>query len=112
MSKSVMRLYVENKTSKVIVFYVGFKYPDISLEEDPLLVGIPINKTVSKYYSERDWSAVFKRAPNDTLSVFLFSNDALLKYSWDEIRSGYKVLKRLDLSQQDLEAMNYTVTYP
>jgi len=31
--------------------------------------------------------------------------------SWDTIKLNYKVLKRYDLSFQDLEKMNWTITY-
>ncbi len=49
---------------------------------------------------------------NDTLLFFVFSPDTLNKYSWDEIREGYKIIKRYDLRIEDLESMNWTITYP
>jgi hypothetical protein len=44
----------------------------------------------------------FHKIPSDTLSVFYFHVDTINKYSWEEIRQGYKVLRRYDLSIDDL----------
>ncbi len=59
-----------------------------------------------------DWKSFFEELPQDTLSVFIFHADTLKKYSWEEIRDGYKVLKRYDLSLEDLEETDFTITYP
>lgn len=48
----------------------------------------------------------------DSLMFFIFSADTLKKYSWDEIREDYKILKRYDLSVVDLDSLNWTITYP
>ena len=56
-----------------------------------------------------------KKIPNrkDSLLMFyVFSVDTLEKYSWEEIREGYMVLKRYDLSITDLDSLNWTITYP
>ena len=44
--------------------------------------------------------------------LFIFSSDTLTKYGFSEIRSGYRILKRYDLSRQDLERLSYLVQYP
>ena len=43
---------------------------------------------------------------------YVFSVDTLEKYSWEEIREGYKILKRYDLSMDDLDSLDWTITYP
>jgi hypothetical protein len=40
--------------------------------------------------------------PKDTLSVYYFHPDTLQKYSWEEIQREYKVLRRYDLSVEDI----------
>jgi len=45
---------------------------------------------------------LFKNSPSDTLSVFYFHPDTVAKYSWEEIRQGYKILRRYDLSLEDI----------
>ena len=58
------------------------------------------------------WEAYFKDQPFDTLSVFIFHTDTLNKYSWEEVRDGYKILKRYDLGKDDLENMHHQLVYP
>ncbi|SQA93841.1 hypothetical protein [Capnocytophaga ochracea] len=68
-----------------------------------------------KYFStdsRRKWRDIFKELPKDTLSIFIFNTDTLNKYSWEEVRRDYKILKRYDLSIQDLELLDYKVYYP
>ncbi|MBR3936990.1 MAG: hypothetical protein IKJ66_03545 [Bacteroidaceae bacterium] len=48
----------------------------------------------------------------DLLMFYVFSVDTLEKYSWEDIRKGYKILKRYDLSIDDLDSLNWTITYP
>ena len=49
---------------------------------------------------------------NELLMFYVFSVDTLEKYSWEEIREGYKILKRYDLSMDDLDSLDWTITYP
>ncbi len=110
---SVLKLNVNNQTSRGLIINISEAYPDTSIPlNNSKMFGVPPGSKTGKVFKGKKWSDVFARTPKDTLSVFLFSSDTVVVYSWDEIRSGYKVLKRFDLSQQDLEAMNYTVTYP
>ena len=55
-----------------------------------------------------------KESPNrkELLMFYVFSVDTLEKYSWEEIREGYRILKRYDLSMDDLDSLNWTITYP
>ena len=49
---------------------------------------------------------------SDTLMFFLFSTDTLKKYSWEEIKRDYKVLKRYDITGGELNKLDWTLTYP
>jgi hypothetical protein len=49
---------------------------------------------------------------SDTLMFFLFSTDTLRKYSWEEIKRDYKVLKRYDITGGELNKLDWTLTYP
>lgn len=57
-------------------------------------------------------SEFLKYLPKDTLSIFIFHTDTLNKYSWEEVRNGYKILKRYDLSYKDLEKLQFKIPYP
>lgn len=58
------------------------------------------------------WEETIKKLPKDTLSIFIFHTDTLNKYSWEEVRDGYKILKRYDLSLEDIKSLNYKIPYP
>ncbi|NWO28348.1 hypothetical protein [Capnocytophaga sp. oral taxon 903] len=58
------------------------------------------------------WGEILKKLPKDTLSIFIFSSDTLNKYSWEEVRRDYKILKRYDLSYEDCVRLNFIVPYP
>lgn len=54
----------------------------------------------------------FEENPNKVLMIWFFSRDSVEQLSWDSIVSNYQVLRRYDLTLDDLEAMNWTVEYP
>lgn len=85
----------------------GTFYPDtiIPLRKDY------VTSEINSYESNIEWGKIFKQLPKDTLSIFIFHTDTLNKYPWKEVRNGYKILKRYDLSLQDIEKLNYKVPY-
>ncbi|MDO4880740.1 MAG: hypothetical protein Q3983_05620 [Capnocytophaga sp.] len=108
-------LQIYNNTDRTINIYIAdidTYYPDTLL---PLgsnrLREIKINETLYET-SMVQWNNILKNLPKDTLSIFIFNTDTLNKYSWEEIRRNYKILKRYDLSIQDLENLDYKVYYP
>ncbi len=50
--------------------------------------------------------------PSDTLIIYVFKSQILENIPWDTIKANYLVLKRYDLSLDDLNRMNWTITYP
>ncbi len=93
-----------------------FIYPDTTIrhqEVDPnyirgirprTSVNIGGFGTVEEYFQEF--------LPKDTLSVYFFHPDTLKKYPWETIRKDYNILKRYDLSIQDMQMLDYEVVYP
>ena len=55
-----------------------------------------------------------KNKQNDTLCLFVFDIDTINKYSWEDVKNNYLILKRYDLTFSDkgLDIINYNVTYP
>ena len=112
-ARNVYSIWIENKTDKAITFLVSKKYPDTLLPvQGYSLAGVAPNSKTPYDFQESTWAAVFDNLPADTLSIFIFRGDTIAAYSWPEIRSGYKILKRYDLSRQDIERMNYVISYP
>ena len=108
-------LYIKNKSYHTISIYPArrgfdFLYPDtsITLKYKPY----PLESFLSTNIDSDNWEEEIEFLPKDTLSIFIFSTDTLNKYSWEEVRRDYKLLKRYDLSIQDLELLDYKVYYP
>lgn len=112
-AESVLRMWVENRSNKAVSFLVSRQYPDTAIPDaySSLRGAAPDAKNPYDFY-EKSWSEVFNNLPADTLSVFVFSSDTLVKYPWQQIRSEYKILKRYDLSLSDLKNRSYTIVYP
>jgi len=109
---------VKNNTSHDIQATPGLgpnymsSYPDTAISElKPNFVHIAPND-YSHIELHAKWETIFPRLPADTLSIYIFSTDTLNVYDWSKIRTGYKVLKRYDLSLGDLQKSNWTITYP
>ena len=106
---------VSQNTVMVTAGYGRFSmnaYPDTTLPASvPSLDKIePMKHT--NLTSGFEWEKVIKDMPLDTLSIYVFDEDTLNTYSWNQIKEGYKVLKRYDLSIDDLKRMNWNVAYP
>lgn len=115
-------LYLVNESSFPLRYYLalgdGFAttvYPDTTLPGENVFLEWEIEpKTRTLLYnSHLKWEKGFDYfLIADTLSIFLFHADTLDKYSWKEVRDGYMVLKRYDLSLEDLKECDYSITYP
>lgn len=108
-------VHVQNLTDHKIRFYTAIDvvhmYPDTLI--NPTELGQPVHpNSTGTRGGGVPWEDKFKLLPADTLSIFIFDFDTLDTYSWDVVRDEYKVLKRYDLSLQDLKALNYTLSYP
>ncbi|HDR50439.1 MAG TPA: hypothetical protein ENN90_02295 [Mariniphaga anaerophila] len=103
---------INNNANHTISYYVGESYPDtLIVQTKPILKTVQSNSS----FKESDWGTWderFSQIEGDTLSVFIFHTDTLNKYTWEEVREGYMILKRYDLSLEDLKQNNWTITYP
>ena len=79
----------------------GTLYPDTAIAE--LRCGIPFKQREIRTYGYRGI---------DTMSLFIFDAGVFDAYSWDEIKNDYKILKRYDLSLQDIKKLNHIILYP
>ena len=97
-------------------YYPNISYPDTTLRKTRDFVGVPQENSEKKYAFEgtgTSWELVYKNLmPNDTLSVFIFDAEVLENTDWEEIRDNYMILKRYDLSLEDLQKLDFTLYYP
>jgi hypothetical protein len=90
-----------------LIGIAGAVYPDTTLsilKENigyPTISGKTAHRTISNISYEK-WIASF---PNDTVSIYIFNQDTLNRYSWEEIQRDYKILQRYDLSLEDIRKL-------
>jgi len=100
--------------------YVSFDtlYPDTSIYDPNPAFSPETNKVLAGETSKSvlrlrsNWEATFKDIPSDTLMVFVFDAQVLETTTWDTVKANYQILKRYDLSLQDVKDMDWTISYP
>ena len=125
MNRSYQHIHIINNSKLDIAFYpysflpvslmYGQYYPDTLLPKENLgyycsKISPMHDEWFQTIYDSKEIKERFRKT--DSLMFYVFSVDTLNKYSWDEIREGYKILKRYDLSYEDLDSLNWTITYP
>lgn len=114
-TRNGIALRIENKSDEEMRFFLSKIYPDTSI-----LSVIPggIRMLPAREYgwyefrSSSFFSDYMNSLPKDTLSIFVFSHDTLLKYGWDDLRLNYRIKRRYDLSLDDMERLKYIIPYP
>ncbi|HEX4887223.1 MAG TPA: hypothetical protein VFV37_04170 [Luteibaculaceae bacterium] len=111
-ARQVYRIWIKNNSGVGVSYLVGQSYPDTAVpnEEESLLMLEPNGRR--PYDQNEEWEDFFAKLPADTLSIFFFNNDTLAKYGFEQVRTDYNILKRKDVSLQDLKSDSFTVTYP
>ena len=107
--KSRYSLYLVNNAKHSISFdyslgaYNWKCYPDTLLPatDQHLIKNIKPGSSHSSD-SRSKWEKIISDLPKDTMSVFIFHTDTLNKYAWEEVRKKYIILRRYDLSLEDL----------
>ncbi len=110
--EAVYRMKVFNNSALNIAALLSYQYPDTTVPENNDRLGGLLLGTYRYFDSKKPWEKVFEELPKDTLSIFFFNVDTFSTYDWQVIRKEYKVLERYDLSLQDLQNSNFSVTYP
>lgn len=113
--RSYRVMWIENNSEMPISTLLGYEYPDTSIpditgSEYRLKSASPSDKIGHDF--RMTWKEVFEQLPHDTLSVFIFHRDTLERYNWEQIRTNYKLLDRIEISREDLERMNNTISFP
>jgi hypothetical protein len=109
---------IQNNTDKIILVSAGcekyglFSYPDTTMPlSKPSLLSV-FSKDYNYLRSSIKWEEIVNEQPEKKLSIYFFNSDTINFYEWSEIKKGYKIMKRIDLSVEELNVMNWTITYP
>ena len=87
--------------------YGGSRYPDTAVSE--VRVGFLFKKGKEETYS---YNYDYGNEPTETLCLFIFDADTFDIYDWKEIQDGYKILKRYDISYDDIKRLKFQISYP
>ncbi|HEX4887690.1 MAG TPA: hypothetical protein VFV37_06545 [Luteibaculaceae bacterium] len=114
-------IWLENKSNLRIYASAGIGennggmkiHPDTTMpNNEPFKREIEVqNKEI--LVSSPSIASLFKQTlSNKYLSVYIFNADSLDELGWEGIRDKNMVLKRYDLSLDDLKRSDFTITYP
>jgi len=104
----------ENNSTRDVYIYLGIEkytgglsYPDTAVSRVRVGTLFRQGESFSYSYSTR------KEDPwVNTLSLYIFDADTFNMYDWEEIKDGYKILQRYDISPENLKALKYKISYP
>lgn len=108
---------IRNQSSESIYFYFAgnnaeIQYPDTTLPSNkPSLIKVKPDDYF-QVDSRNPWKEEIKKLPADTLSVYIFDSDTYQDSAWSKIKNEYLVLKRYDLSYEDIEKRDFEIKYP
>ncbi|NEN25809.1 hypothetical protein G3O08_20170 [Cryomorpha ignava] len=106
-----------NQSSQMIYFLGYDKFSEIQYPDTTLPIQKP-NATIlghgAKFFIDKrePWSEEIDELPADTISFFFFDKAVFEDSLWTEIKNDYLILKRYDLSLQDLENLDFNIPYP
>ena len=115
-----------NRWGKTVYISISDIYPDTvhftysypSPVKNPQfhkVISNSINRTGLRILSGDCYEELFHSKisfPNDTLIVNIFDEEVLESNAWEDIGNNYMVLQRYDLSLQDLQQLNWQISYP
>jgi len=109
-------LEIKNTSTKDLVYNYDKLYPDTLLwDESPFSelnieqLIIPAKSIEEIGFFDDQFSGM---AQGQKIRLFLFDREIIDTNPWDTIRNNYLVLRRYDLSIEDLNQLNWVITYP
>jgi len=109
-------ILIVNDSKNAIYFHPSASYPDtLTLYPNPTLS--PESFKIENQSSKKDISrdcieGIIKTTQHETIMYFIYDANLLETTSWDTIVKYYMILKRYDLTIEDLQRSDWTITYP
>ncbi|MGV8091895.1 MAG: hypothetical protein AB2L24_08535 [Mangrovibacterium sp.] len=99
------------------VYYSGsYRYPDTLLVYNPVVSPTTYKIKVHSSKLDQNINGCFEGQINDSpggkIMFFIYDANTLETTPWDTVVKHYMILKRYDLTEQDLDSMGWTITYP
>jgi hypothetical protein len=105
-------IYVKNDSSKQVYFGLSYSYPDTSLIKIGFFPGQNGSVANKIKPGKQDFMRASNFVYNPTMQLFIFDADVIENEPKDSIVAHYKVLKRYQFTESDIEKVNWTITYP
>ncbi len=110
------RLTTINNSQHSIFSIIQFNFPDTALLGNGGCIGcfVEIAPNASEYHLNGvNWERDIKRRNKlNTLTVFIVHSDTLRKYPFEQLQADYNILRRYDLTVDQLKSMDWKVRYP
>jgi len=106
LNKTSRTLYVKKEDSAILSRYNGYPYSD----SYKVLSNENNYTAFFNVFSGR--SDCYENTLKDTLYIFIFEEDVLANHSWTDVVDKNLVLQRYNLSLQDLQKLNWQISYP
>jgi hypothetical protein len=104
---SIDRITFKNNSNKDVYFYIKIGNPYKTID-----TVISIYKENLIILTENEYYVFNYEHTFDTLRLFFFDIDTINKYPWEQIQQDYNILKRYDISRNDLKKIGYYAIYP
>jgi hypothetical protein len=111
-------LTLNNSSDKSIVFYKEYKQPadtSIATIAFSLTGENTVERTVaSNSFAEipGPYKSLFQQLPDRVLMLYIFSKDTINQVPWQEIVDRNLLLRRFELTEQDLDRLDWQIEYP
>lgn len=105
-NKDYEYLYIKNSSDKAIYYSISDYYPDTTIVKQYSSQG-PLHPDETTYFG----AGYEEFEMNNTLIFFIFDADRIEQVPWDTIVSNYLILKRFEVTKEDVRNMNDTITY-
>lgn len=109
-------LKIENNSQLDLIYNFDKEYPDTSLWELNPFNDINIDQLTIKSGSVGEIGFFINEFsemdPTEKIRLFLFDKESILSLSWDTITANRMYLQKYFLDFDDLESLNWKITYP
>ncbi|MGV8091908.1 MAG: hypothetical protein AB2L24_08600 [Mangrovibacterium sp.] len=111
------QIKIINNSDHAIYYSGSYRYPDTIPVANPVpgrkYARINSHSTGIEQKSHGScFDGIINDSPGGKIMFFIYDTNTLETTPWDTIVKHYMILKRYDLTEQDLDSMGWTITYP
>lgn len=108
--------FVNNSDKSLLEYSVTNYYPDtlICTDGNPFARLVKLFVIEPYFTSKRGtcWRSYLSKSSIGVMTIFLFDKAVVDTVPWDKIREDYLVAKRYEYTLEQLDSLNWTITYP